>query len=476
MNPTYRPWIYLACLFALLAAPVYTLDAQESNDSASENAPAEATDQTKQASRKDKPKRTRRESRMERASKKSNAFLELFKPIAESASEATVGIKKGTGKRNVALGVMVDSDRSFGYVLTKHSELRDPIRCELSDGRVVSAYVYGIHEETDLAMLKVFDAGSFPTVSWAEANTPIIGDWVASVSQEELPLGVGIVGVNARLIPRARGFMGIEMAVAGDHVKISNVIADSPAEKGGAKTNDIILMVNDRDVNNMASVREAVGGYAPGETIRMTVNRDGSIVHLSITLGLEQEINDTFDRSLEQNTMGTELSERRDDFPKAVQHDIGLQPSQIGGPVIDVDGNVVGLNIARRGRVDTLMLPTSILLPIIEELRSGKRNPAVVNQDRIEEIDRQLVQFKGTLEVSSSQEAVLQSKLKELTKDEKAALKKLEEAQEELQAATREKLRAEFELENATDALGHAQEEYDRLQKKRDKLQSGLQK
>ena len=50
------------------------------------------------------------------------------------------------------------------------------------------------------------------------------------------------------------------------------------------------------------------------------------------------------------NRLGAIPSDRADQFPWVFQHDTPLFPEQCGGPILDIDGNVVGINIARGGR------------------------------------------------------------------------------------------------------------------------------
>ena len=84
--------------------------------------------------------------------------------IVASADQATVRIL--SGGKEAALGTVVDAD---GYVLTKYSELRDPVTCRLNDGRTVAAKVVGHDPQLDLAMLKV-EADKLKTVPWAEGT------------------------------------------------------------------------------------------------------------------------------------------------------------------------------------------------------------------------------------------------------------------------------------------------------------------
>jgi serine protease Do len=45
-----------------------------------------------------------------------------------------------------------------------------------------------------------------------------------------------------------------------------------------------------------------------------------------------------------------------------------LRPIDCGGPVVDVDGKVVGLNIARAGRVESYALPSSLVRETVDKL------------------------------------------------------------------------------------------------------------
>ena len=69
-----------------------------------------------------------------------------------------------------------------------------------------------------------------------------------------------------------------------------------------------------------------------------------------------------------QNSLGGPLSERRAGFPLAIQHDSVLQPTDCGGPIVDLDGKAVGLNIARAGRVESYALPAAIVRESVDKL------------------------------------------------------------------------------------------------------------
>jgi serine protease Do len=52
------------------------------------------------------------------------------------------------------------------------------------------------------------------------------------------------------------------------------------------------------------------------------------------------------DRGDFQNRMGSTLSVRRQGFPVILQHDMVIKPTDCGGPVVNLDGKVIGVNSA----------------------------------------------------------------------------------------------------------------------------------
>ena len=101
----------------------------------------------------------------------------------------------------------------------------------------------------------------------------------------------------------------------------------------------------------------------------MTLLRDGEQVTLSATIGYRSSRGPRGDL---QNNLGTKLSERAVDFPAVLQHDSVLDADEMGGPLVDLQGDVVGINIARAGRVETYALPAQVILGVLPELMSGK--------------------------------------------------------------------------------------------------------
>ena len=71
----------------------------------------------------------------------------------------------------------------------------------------------------------------------------------------------------------------------GHGVLIGGILAESPAEKAGLKEGDIVLKLDDEDVENAGSFRNAISMRKPGSTVRLLVYRDGKEKEITVEIG-----------------------------------------------------------------------------------------------------------------------------------------------------------------------------------------------
>jgi serine protease Do len=402
-------------------------------------------------------------------SKKSDAFVGVFESVVASADASTLQIV--SGRRQIALGTVIDSN---GYVLTKASELRGDIGCKLLDGTIAKAEVVGVDPDTDLALLKV-DAENLNVIQWSLDPTPQTGQWVASPkADKELPT-IGVVSVNAREIPASKAFIGITMGDVsdGDGVRISSILPDSPAELSKLSINDIILKIDDTEIKDMSTLREVLQNYEIADRITLLVKRGDKELKIKLTLAKRDEVSPLNSRSNQQNSMGSILSRRRKDFPSSFQHDSMLNSKTCGGPIVDLSGKVVGINIARAGRVSSLALTAATVRPVIERLKSGKLAPAVVNKAKIEAIDAELSEIVVTLGKLPETRTDLEKKYNV----EKARMEELEKTMKDLKDRIKviEEKATEYksELDSVSKELRSIEKLRDRLEADRKQLATG---
>ncbi|MBA4066440.1 MAG: hypothetical protein C0501_22550 [Isosphaera sp.] len=309
-------------------------------------------------------------------------LLAPFRTVVAAANDSTVRVR-GDDK-DIALGTVVFAD---GFILTKASELKGSLSVRLSDGTEFGAKILATHVPTDLAMLKI-DVKGLKPVSFADTKGVPIGNWLAAANAppagggSATALAVGIVshgtraltGPDATVVNANRGFLGIIPVDEKDKdgkvigAKIESLDAKGGAAKAGLKAKDVITEVNGTATPGQETLRALLENLRPDDVVKLKVLRDGE----------EKEFKATLTRSLQpsrgdiQNAMGGTLSGRRTGFPAVLQTDMVLEPKDCGGPVVDLDGKVLGLNIARAGRVETWILPSEQIRPLLDELKAGK--------------------------------------------------------------------------------------------------------
>ena len=281
-----------------------------------------------------------------------------FREVVADASRGTVQVL--CDDKPVALGTVVSAD---GHILTKASELSGRIVCKLAGDKTYEARLLGIHEDTDLALLKI-DAKNLVPVRWARDGSPAIGSFLATAGRGGEPLAIGVVSVGPRTIAAPSGVLGIAVGQADEGPRVEQVLEGTSAARAGLQANDVIVQINDRVVTTREALIDMVGGFRPGDRVHLKVRRGEEELDISTTLGNRM----TGSRRDFQNQLGGELSQRRGGFTKAIQHDTVLRPRECGGPLVDLDGRVVGVNIARAERVASYAIPTSVVLDVLDEL------------------------------------------------------------------------------------------------------------
>lgn len=73
-------------------------------------------------------------------------------------------------------------------------------------------------------------------------------------------------------------------------VYISNVVPDGPSDKAGLKKGDIITMINDTPVANVGEINGLKTQWKAGETIHLTVYRNGEMMKVDLVLGSEDDL------------------------------------------------------------------------------------------------------------------------------------------------------------------------------------------
>jgi serine protease Do len=267
----------------------------------------------------------------------------------------------------VAMGVAVSRR---GQILTKLSVLQGKLTCVIGDEEY-EARIVARHEEHDLALLELRNAPRLKPVVWAE-KTPQPGAWLVTPDIDASPLSLGIVSngiCKVKSDPPPRGALRVEVADAeGGGVRIKRVIFGGPAALAGIRVDDCLVEFDGRPLADAEALLNCMEKTKPGQEVALKVKRSDKEMQIRLTLAAFVD---------EDEEYSGQVSRRRGGFPAVFAHDSAIIPEACGSPVLDLDGRVVGLNIARAGRTTTYAIPAEELSKIVPRLQRQAKNPEV---------------------------------------------------------------------------------------------------
>ena len=88
------------------------------------------------------------------------------------------------------------------------------------------------------------------------------------------------IGVNVSDVSEETMGYGLPAGAA-----VKAVSEDSPAEKAGLQVNDIITAVNGKEISGRTGLSEAVSAASVGDTLTLTVYRQGNTISVDVTVG-----------------------------------------------------------------------------------------------------------------------------------------------------------------------------------------------
>lgn len=265
--------------------------------------------------------------------------------------------------RGVGSGFFISAD---GYLLTNHHVVADAtdIFVTLTDGREFKAKVIGSDQRTDVALLKI-EAKGMVSLPIGSTKSLRKGQWVMAIGspfglestvtsgiisalgretgdylpfiQTDVAVNPGnsggpllnldgeVVGINAQIISRSGGFMGISLAIPIDEAMrvadqlrasgkvtrgrigvqigevskevaqaiglpkaegalVSGVEPDAPADKAGVQPGDVILKFDGKPIARWSDLPRLVGSTKPGTSAPLEVWRKGKLVNLKVSV------------------------------------------------------------------------------------------------------------------------------------------------------------------------------------------------
>ncbi len=278
------------------------------------------------------------------------------------------------GRKEIAYGVVISAD---GYILTKASEVAGitglAVTVDQTTYREVKVLI--VDPTWDVALLKVEASGLVPVV-YAPTSAVPQGTWVVAngaTTRTGRRLLAGIVSAKIREIPATGGAaLGVILNAKSKLLEIDAVNEKSGAKEAGLQKGDVILSLDGKKVTKIEEIGAILKDRKAGSTIKLIYRRKTDEVTVDVRLAARGEM--FTDQMNRNDQMSGDFSPHRSGFPRVMQHDILGSRTVEGGPLLDLDGRCLGMNIARANRAESFAIPVEDLKELAARLmkQAGK--------------------------------------------------------------------------------------------------------
>jgi serine protease Do len=296
--------------------------------------------------------------------RQSHINLTQLKPIAKSVVPSVAAVF--ADDRQIALATVVDGS---GHLVTKLSEVEDKKYLKLIDSHGDEFPCLVVHKDSehDLAILKA-ETKQLSPIEW-DSMLPQTGAFVLTPAPDASVVSLGTYSVAPRSTRSGqRALLGVDPDdVPGIGVKIAETKPGDAAFDAGMRNGDIVTRIASRTITDVPALVNAIREKNPGDMIEIEYVRNGETKTTQAILSSQNISGERAKRYKMMSRLGAIPSRRSDNFPNVFQHDGPIFPEQCGGPVIDLNGNVIGINIARSGRASTFAIPLAQVQSIVSE-------------------------------------------------------------------------------------------------------------
>ncbi|MCH2210746.1 MAG: trypsin-like peptidase domain-containing protein [Fuerstiella sp.] len=303
--------------------------------------------------------------------KRTESAMRDYAALSKTTAGSVVRFK-ANGKQ-IAFGIVMSDD---GDVITKASEISratNPV-CMLPDDSPREFKKIGSNTTWDLMLVNV-DADNLKPLEWSH-DRPSTGWMLISPDSSGRPLLPGVVSIPPLKLPTSsQGFLGVRLdrRTRNSGVRVDRLLEGGAAGRDGIRAGDVMLSINGKPLKGVNDTVERIKGFPPNRQIEIRVLRGDTIQTVSVTLTprfVSDQQDVLLDHYSDPKSAGKFASIHNSGFPEVIQHDTDLFPHQCGGPVLNIQGKAVGMNIARAARIISYAIPADVVQDVYESLRA----------------------------------------------------------------------------------------------------------
>jgi|GEM_PF-355412 len=265
--------------------------------------------------------------------------------------------------------------RSLGTVLnarqvaTKLSQIFPyrRLECQWADGQSIAATLQRFDRQSDLAILELadpYDAGNDVEAAIRKSrNSSLVAGRIvfAATSPTDFaePGILSRVGHDEASLPAK---FGAAMRADNERLRIIELSPNGSALQAGLMIGDELRQIDEIDITSLQAVADVFGIRQPGDWLTLGILRDTEALALSAQLQHDPSLK--FEKTEFLDGRTGRVSLRRSGFKGLLQHDCVIEPKACGGPLFDINGQLIAINTARRARESTLAVPIGDVLKL----------------------------------------------------------------------------------------------------------------
>ena len=248
------------------------------------------------------------------------------------------------------------------HVVTKMSEVfpSSALMCRFADGSSIAATISKSDRTLDLATLKLarpYDGGNTVSAAISKSRNATLhgGQIVFAATGPTSIATAGLIGRVGHNEPTLTARFGATMQSDAERVHIMELSPNGSAVLAGLLIGDILHQVDATDMPSLQAMDTLLRARQPGDWITIDAHR--ATERFVVEAQLQHDPGQKFERTEYLDGRTGRVSQRRSGFAAVLQHDIAIEPEACGGPLVDIEGHIVAINIARRARESTLAIP-----------------------------------------------------------------------------------------------------------------------
>lgn len=224
-------------------------------------------------------------------------------------------------------------------------------------------------EKTDLIALsspsKLFPGFAIYTVTDQAITDSLVGLnlWSLLTANKSK---TGVLGMSSQTFPRipVPGTFDAQMQEMNGLPTLTKIDSLGAARRAGLQSGDQIIALNGNDVSSALKINAAMQKFSAGDTLLVQYRR--GIADLQTKVILSKWRIPENPHPADNIPRGKSI--RRDNFPSVFLHDSRIHANECGSPIVDDQGNFIGINIARFSHTACIAIPRHLVREFLSKV------------------------------------------------------------------------------------------------------------